>query len=51
MLGSLFAGCDETPGERILYQGRSYKVYRGMGSLGPCPKGVKIVMDKGMWKR
>lgn len=34
MLGSLFAGCDEAPGEVVLYQGRSYKIYRGMGSLG-----------------
>ncbi len=34
MIGSLFAGTDETPGEMILYQGRSYKIYRGMGSLG-----------------
>src|SRR6478609_956764 len=34
MVGSLFAGTDEAPGEIILYQGRSYKVYRGMGSIG-----------------
>jgi IMP dehydrogenase len=34
MIGSLFAGTDESPGEVVLYQGRSYKVYRGMGSLG-----------------
>lgn len=34
MIGSLFAGCDEGPGEKIIYKGRSYKAYRGMGSLG-----------------
>ena len=34
MIGSLFAGTDEAPGEIILYQGRSYKIYRGMGSIG-----------------
>jgi IMP dehydrogenase len=34
MIGGLFAGTDESPGETILYQGRTYKVYRGMGSLG-----------------
>lgn len=34
MLGSLFAGTDEAPGEMMLYQGRSYKIYRGMGSMG-----------------
>ncbi len=39
MLGSLFAGTDESPGELVLYQGRSYKVYRGMGSLGAMLEG------------
>ncbi len=34
MIGSLFAGTDEAPGEMMLYQGRSYKIYRGMGSMG-----------------
>ena len=41
MVGSLFAGCDETPGETVLYQGRTYKVYRGMGSLGAMTLGSK----------
>jgi len=41
MIGSLFAGTDESPGEVILYQGRSYKVYRGMGSLGAMAQGSK----------
>jgi IMP dehydrogenase len=41
MVGSLFAGTDETPGEMVLYQGRSYKVYRGMGSLGAMTLGSK----------
>ena len=40
MLGSLFAGTDESPGELELYQGRSYKAYRGMGSLGAMQKGA-----------
>ncbi|MGQ0526626.1 MAG: IMP dehydrogenase [Alphaproteobacteria bacterium] len=39
MLGSLFAGTDEAPGEVILYQGRSYKTYRGMGSVGAMAEG------------
>jgi IMP dehydrogenase len=41
MVGSLFAGTDESPGEHLLYQGRSYKVYRGMGSIGAMKKGSK----------
>lgn len=41
MMGSMFAGCDESPGETEIYQGRSYKVYRGMGSLGAMACGSK----------
>ncbi|MBZ4672995.1 MAG: inosine-5-monophosphate dehydrogenase [Deferribacteraceae bacterium] len=41
MIGSLFAGTTESPGEIELYQGRSYKVYRGMGSVGAMKKGSK----------
>lgn len=41
MIGSLFAGTDESPGETVLYQGRTYKVYRGMGSLGAMKEGSK----------
>lgn len=39
MMGSMFAGTDEAPGEIILYQGRSYKAYRGMGSVGAMQRG------------
>ncbi len=41
MIGSLFAGADESPGETIVFQGRTYKVYRGMGSLEAMKKGSK----------
>ena len=40
MLGGLFAGTEEAPGETVLYQGRSYKSYRGMGSLGAMQQGA-----------
>jgi IMP dehydrogenase len=39
MLGSILAGCDESPGEAIIYQGRQFKAYRGMGSIGAMQKG------------
>ncbi len=41
MMGSMFAGCDEAPGEYELYQGRKYKVYRGMGSISAMENGSK----------
>ncbi|HEY8804243.1 MAG TPA: IMP dehydrogenase, partial [Clostridium sp.] len=41
MMGSMFAGCEESPGEMEIYQGRSYKVYRGMGSLSAMACGSK----------
>lgn len=41
MMGSLFAGCDESPGEFEIYQGRRFKVYRGMGSIAAMEKGSK----------
>ncbi|MGK9475997.1 IMP dehydrogenase [Melioribacter sp. OK-6-Me] len=39
MMGGMLAGCDESPGEKVLYEGRSFKVYRGMGSLGAMKQG------------
>jgi len=41
MIGSLFAGCDESPGEAIIYNGRRFKSYRGMGSIGAMQSGSK----------
>ena len=41
MVGSIFAGTEESPGESIIYQGRKYKVYRGMGSLGVMEQGTR----------
>jgi IMP dehydrogenase len=39
MMGGMLAGCEETPGEKVLFEGRSFKVYRGMGSLGAMRQG------------
>jgi IMP dehydrogenase len=41
MIGGLFAGVDESPGEKVLYEGRSYKLYRGMGSIEAMKQGSK----------
>jgi IMP dehydrogenase len=41
MIGGMLAGTDETPGEKVLYEGRSYKVYRGMGSIEAMKEGSK----------
>ena len=48
MMGSMFAGTDEAPGEVILYQGRSYKSYRGMGSVGAMVRAPPIAISKAM---
>lgn len=48
MIGGLFAGTDESPGETVLFQGRSYKVYRGMGSLGAMQHAKDRYMQSGV---
>jgi IMP dehydrogenase len=45
MIGSLFAGTEESPGETILYQGRTFKSYRGMGSMGALPSSDRYAQD------
>ena len=47
MIGSMFAGTNESPGEVVLFQGRSYKVYRGMGSISAMQKGSKDLYFQG----
>jgi len=53
MMGSIFAGTDESPGETILYEGRRFKTYRGMGSLGAMsePEGSSDRYFSGCFKR
>ena len=46
MIGSLLAGTDESPGETMLFQGRTFKTYRGMGSMGAMPAGRPIVTGR-----
>jgi IMP dehydrogenase/GMP reductase len=48
MIGSLFAGTDESPGETILYQGRTFKAYRGMGSLAAMAQGSVNATSRAM---
>jgi IMP dehydrogenase len=47
MVGSLLAGTDEAPGARVLYEGRTYKIHRGMGSLGAMKRGSKDRYSQG----
>ena len=50
MLGGLLAGCDESPGEFELYQGRKYKVYRGRSGMGYCgAKTIQELKEKGQF--
>jgi IMP dehydrogenase len=46
MMGGMFAGTEEAPGEVILYQGRSYKSYRGMGSSAPCSRAAPTATSR-----
>ena len=46
MIGSLFAGTEESPGEVFLYQGRSFKAYRGMGSVGAMTAGSATAISR-----
>ena len=49
MMGSVFAGTEESPGETIIYEGRKFKEYRGMGSLGAMSQAAATVISR-MWK-
>ena len=51
MMGSMFAGCDESPGSFELYQGRKYKVYRGMGSIAAMENGMQRPLFPGAMQR